>query len=658
MKNLSPYLGAAYYPEDWPFEEIDRDISMMKKAGINVVRIGEFAWSRMEPEEGVYDFKWLHNVVDKLSAADIAVIMCTPTCTPPVWLTEKHPEVLVVHDDGTREQHGARRHACPNNPVYRQYCIKIVTRLAEEFGRDKNVIGWQIDNEMYPAQKRGCCCPVCHKKFIDAMRRQFKTIDDLNRIWGTDLWSQTYKSFEQLPIPRSDTWHHPSLLTAWMNFQSDSYVEFTKTQSDILQKLTNQPVGTDMMPVNGVNYYKMSQVLNVMQFNHYNDMENLWQAAFWMDFIRPLKQSPFWNTETQTCWNGSTSANGYKKKGFCVVNSWLPIALGGEANLYWLWRAHWSGQELMHGSVISSSGRPLHIFDEVKEVSEGFKKAGEFLNNTRPVKSGFAIHFSGYAWWLFEFQPMVNGFKYADKIINKVYKPLIESQIRPDIIDPASSLDGYRVLLSPFLPTLEEGGLIERIKKWVYNGGIWIVGPMSDIRTIDATKYAKAPFGYLENLCNIYCKYQIPGDPEDFTIQWEDGHKSDGSVWYDGFETRGAKSIADYTEGPLSGLSAIAKCDIGKGQVIILGTLPVREDLKSLALNASKKADIIPVAASENVLAVPRSGQAGSGMVILELENRTGKLSLKSAMRDLITGKLYNGDIDIPPYSVMVLKDV
>ncbi|SHF67801.1 beta-galactosidase [Caldanaerobius fijiensis DSM 17918] len=657
MKVLPPYLGAAYYPEDWPLDKIDEDIALMKEAGINVVRVGEFAWSRMEPEEGVYDFQWLHTVVNKLAEAGIAVIMCTPTCTPPIWLVEKYPEVLVVHDDGTRAQHGARRHACPNNRVYRQYCEKIVTKLAEEFGNDENVIGWQIDNEMYPPRGRGCCCPTCHEKFKDTMRQQFGTIENLNRTWGTDLWSQTYQSFEQLPIPRSDTWHHPSLLTAWMNFQSDSYIEFTKVQVDILHRLAKQPVGTDMMPVNGLNYYKISQVLDVVQFNHYNSMENLWQAAFWMDFIRPLKQVPFWNTETQTCWNGSTTANGYKEKGFCRVNSWLPIALGGEANLYWLWRAHWSGQELMHGSVISSSGRPLHIFDEVKEVSEGFRKAGEFLNNTRPVKSGLAVHFSGYAWWLFEFQPMVNGFRYADKMMNAVYRPLMEAQLRPDIIDPAASLEDYKVILSPFLPTLEESGLSERIKNWVYNGGTWIVGPLSDIRTIHATKYVDAPFGYLEDWGKVYCKYQIPGDPRDFIVQWKDDHTSRGSIWYDGFETRGAEPIAVYTEGPLSGLAAVTRCEMGKGQIIILGTMPTKEDFQRLLLNVAKEAGILPVVASSNVLAVPRSGKAGSGMVVLEIENRPGKLTLEREMIDIITGNVYKGDMDIPPYSAMVLVE-
>ena len=183
-----PYLGAAYYPEDWPLEQIDQDIALMKELGMNVMRIGEFAWSRMEPEEGKYDWNWLHKVIKKLEQAEIAVILGTPTCTPPIWLVEKYPEVLVMDPDGRRHQHGARRHACPNSPVYREYVKKIVTALAQEFGKAPNLIGWQIDNELYPPPG-GCCCPVCLKGFQEWLRKRFDNeIEKLNQAWGTYLW--------------------------------------------------------------------------------------------------------------------------------------------------------------------------------------------------------------------------------------------------------------------------------------------------------------------------------------------------------------------------------------------------------------------------------------------------------------------------------------
>lgn len=455
-----PYLGAAYYPEDWPLAQIDEDIALMQQAECNVMRVGEFAWSRMEPEEGHYDFDWLHLVVEKLGQAGIGVIMCTPTCTPPQWLADRYPEILFERQ-GKRMKHGGRRHACPTSPVYREHCARIVSKMAEEFGQDERIIGWQIDNEVSSPSPEGraCTCPACTQKFQENMSEKFGTIDALNAAWGTDLWSQTYTSFSTLPVSDIDIWHHLSLLTAWEEFISDAYVDFCGAQADILHQLTKHAIGTDMMPYLGVDYGDMHRKLDLVQFNHYNGMENLWEVGFWYDMIRPLKTAPFWNTETATCWNGAGAANGYKEPGFCVVNSWLPIAFGGEANLYWLWRQHWSGQELMHGAVVSSQGRPLHIIGEVQEIARGFAASAEFLNGTRPVSNGLGLHFSHKAHWIFAYQQMVSGLNYLGKMTYEIYHPLAQAQLRPDVLQPHVDLSPYKVIFSPLLPTLEEEDL-------------------------------------------------------------------------------------------------------------------------------------------------------------------------------------------------------
>lgn len=652
-----PYLGAAYYPEDWPLEQIDADIALMQQAGMNVMRIGEFAWSRMEPEEGKYDFDWLHLVVDKLGKAGLATIMGTPTCTPPVWLSSRYPEILVVGDNGVPWQHGGRRHACPNSPVYREHCERIVTRLAQEFGRDRNVIGWQLDNEVYP-QGRGCFCPVCRRLFADLLRARFGTVERLNAAWCLNLFSQNYQSFAQVPPPRNGTWHHPSLLLEWMNFQGDSYVEFCRAQAEVLHRLATQPVGTDMMPVQGVNYHRMHRHLDLVQFNHYNTMDNLWTTCFWMDGCRPLKSRPFWNTETATCWNGSTAANGYREPGFCRANSWLPFALGGEANLFWLWRAHWAGHELMHGSVVSSAGRPLHVMSEVQDIAAGLTGARSFLNGTRPTPSRLALHFSTHAWWTFEHQAMVNGFKYAEALLQRVYRPAIQAHFRPDVIDPAADLSPYRLLLTPFLPWLGDGGLKDRLAQWIEAGGTWLVGPLSDTRNEEAAKYRHAPYGCLEEWAGVYGKYEIPGDPRDFGIQWRDGRLSQGSVWYDAFELRGAEALATYTEGPMKGLAAVVQKRMGRGRIVLSGTMPRPEDLQRLILDLGKETGVEPVAdASSSLLVVPREGLAGRGAVVVEMENRPARLTLARPAVDLLTGARLEGVLDLAPYSVLVLQE-
>ncbi|MBN8218595.1 MAG: beta-galactosidase [Spirochaetes bacterium] len=663
MKIRKPMFGAAYYPEVWPEAEIEREIPYMKEAGMNVMRIAEFAWSRLEPREGVFDFDWLHRVVERLGREGIATLLCTPTCTPPAWLTAAHPEVLIMNDLGVRGQHGARRHACPNHPVYRDYCRKIVTRLGEAFGGDERVIGWQIDNELYmpggwgPAN-RGCCCPVCHGAFIDAMRKKFATVEAMNAAWCLDLWSQAYSDFAQLPVPRADIGHHPSLLTAWMRFQSDSYAAFAAAQAEILHRLSKAPVGTDMMPTLGLSYRDTNRTLDVVQFNHYHGMAQTWVTVFWMDYLRTLKEAPFWNTETSTCWNGGTSANGYREPGYCRVNSWLPAALGGEATLYWLWRSHWSGQEDMHGSVLTSAARPLHTFGEVKEVGRGFEACAEVLSATRPVKSGLALHFSDEAWWQFQFQPMVNGFRYNDKLPHLAYRPLLGAQLRPDVIDPSCPLEEYRVVFSPFLPCLEEQGLQGRLARWIEAGGLWVAGPLTDVRNLEASKYAHAPYGVLEDWAGVRGLYQIPGDPRDFALRWKDGRPGKGSVWYDSFEPQSDTEIlAFYTEGPMAGRAAITRRAKGKGAVIALGTMPQPDDLATLMAALCKEKGILPAfPAAPNILAVPRAGQGKRALCVIELENKPGWIRLPHPMKNLLDGKLVKGKVAIAPYTVMFLE--
>lgn len=666
MKNeasYTPYLGAAYYPEDWPEEQQKTDLASMKRCGMNVVRLAEFAWSSLEPEEGRYTFGWLHEIINRLAEQGIAVVLGTPTCTPPLWITGEHPDIFTVMSGGWRMQHGARRHACPNNETYRRSCAEIVTKMAQEFGHDKNVIGWQIDNEMIPSQPRGCFCPTCRKKFRERLQKKYGTIEELNRAWCLKLWSMEYRSFDDVPAPRADMWHHPSLIQEWMEFQSDSYIEYSNLQADLLHRYAEQPVGTDMMPTFGINYYRMNQKLDMVQFNHYNNQGNLWQAAFWMDYIRPLKKRPFWNMETSTCWSGNTAVRfGYQPSGFCTVNSLLPYALGAQANLYWLWRAHWAGQEMMHGAVVDACGRPLHTFGEVKRVAALCEKARGFLAGTRPERSGLALHVSCSNGLMADAQPVLEGFSYKDALLSSFYRPMLRSQLRPDLLEPSLLLDGYRVVVTPFLYNLDEGGLRGRLEQWVRDGGTWVVGPMSDIRTPVGTKYTESPFGSLERFAGVRRKYGIPCGTEGvFPAQWSDGSPMAGSGWFDGFETPDSHRLASYTNAAneLGGLAAVTCRSVGKGHVIVLGTIPSESDLRKLLLTVCAEADIRPAFhAAPNVLAVPRGGEAGSGAFVLELENAPGKIRLPAPMENLETGEILSGELEVPPYGAMLLRSV
>ena len=650
-----PYLGVAYYPEDWPESEIPRDIARMKQIGIDTVRIGEFAWHRMEPSPGVYDFSFFHKVVDQCREAGIAVVMGTPTATPPRWLGKLYPDIFYERESGRRASHGGRRHACSNNPHYNEYCMRIVEAMAREFADEEAIIGWQIDNEIYTGDN-GCFCPDCVAAFHERLRRQYGTIDALNEAWNLNLFSQWYDDFADIPAPR-DAWHNPHLIMAWRIFQNDSHIAFVRRQADILHKYVRVPVGTDTMPFNAMDYRRMTEGLDIVQFNHYNTPDNLHSCAFWFDYLRTLKARPFWNTETATCWNGSNAiSQSVKPEGFCRANSWLPIALGGEANMYWLWRTHWAGHELTHGAVIDTSGRDMHTVGEVSEVARGFAAARKFITATR-VKGDLAIHFTSLNWNMNATQPVVEGLDYMSRVQDRWYRPLIEQGLRPDVIDAAAPLDGYKLIFSPLMMTLEEADLPARMIEWVKAGGTWVVGPLSDVRNSDGARYRDRFWGILESLTGVTWRYGVPDREKRITAAWNDGTPFEGDDWYEMADAPDGDALVRVTGGHSAfiGKSILTSTAVGQGRVVLLGSIPSPEDARRLTRLCLDLIGKSPVPAEGKLIVSPREGDGISGLILVEYGGEPARYTLDKPMRDLISGRVLCGEVSVDPYGVLAL---
>lgn len=645
------YIGAAYYPELWDEAEVEKDIERCHAYGINCLRIGEFAWGKMEPQEGVFELDWLERVVDRLYQAGIYSLLCTPSATPPRWMLNRYPELRAVErNGGVREAVSSRCHPCKSSPLMRQKNREIVTALAQRFGKHPGVIGWQIDNELYP-QHDGCHCPLCAKNFQAYLKEKYETVEQLNRSWGMSRWSLDYSGFDEIEPPERPQWKHPSLWNEWRRFQCELIYTYVDEQAEVLHQYSSAPVGTDLMPNNIVGVYRICKNLDVVQFNHYDRAENLYKTAALYDFRRPVKEHPFWVTETQVGWNGSaSSSNGYRPVGNCYANTWLPIALGAEMNLYWLFRAHPNGHELAHGAVFSSCGRPYRVSEEVRRAAEDINTCRDFLENSR-ISAEIAIHYSSIAEHMFRAVPMLKDL--SNQAID--YRQVIEEQFHDafahynvDMIDTPHALDGYRVLFSPFLSHIDKETR-ERIEQWVNAGGTWIVGPMSDIMTDYAAKATNAPFFFLEELAGVYTRYQKPIANEVFTASWSDGTPLSISGCYDAFEPTDSQSLATYDAGEFGGFSVVTERSVGKGKVILLGSIPSHADLRRLA-------GFDPIApASENVRVVRRSG-ARNGLIALELAGQSGAVTLDGVYTDLISGEKKAGEVTLKPYEVLVLE--
>lgn len=640
------YIGAAYYPELWEREEIERDISRCREYGINLLRVGEFAWEKLETREGKFDFDWLEDVINRLWQAGISVLLCTPTSTPPRWMFAKYPEITRMGADGEREVVSSRNHVCRTSPLMREKNRTIVEALAERFGHHPGVIGWQIDNELFPYQS-GCFCPQCRAAFRDFLRERFGTIDALNRHWGMTRWSLSYASFEEIEPPRPSEWRHPSLRTTWRTFQCRQIENFAREQADILHRLASGSVGTDMMPNNVLSYYRMNAPMDVVQFNHYDPAAALPDLPFSYSFLRPIKSAPFWVTETQVGWNGSEFAeNGARPVGNCYANTMLPFLMGAEANLFWLFRTHPNGHELAHGALFSPCGRPYRVSEEVRRAAQDLKRCEAFLSQSR-IRSEIAIHYSTVAANNFDSAPLLKGFSYRNTLRDNFRRALGHRNV--DLIDTPHSPDGYRVIFSPFLTTLDRD-LLDRMTAWVTAGGTWIAGPMVDIFTADTVRPTVAPMFSLESLCGARIRYQSPLDDPTVTAAWADGSPCGVSLTYDALESVDCEVLATYASGEFAGMAAITRRQIGAGQLILLGSLPDAEGVRRLCGLPSI------LAASENLCVTAREG-AICGITVAELENRTGEVTLPRPYRDLLTNRILNGTVTVAPYEVLVLAE-
>lgn len=643
---MSIYIGAAYYPEMWDESEVENDIGRCKALGVNTMRVGEFAWGKMEPKEGEFHFGWLLETVDKLYKNGIYTVMCTPTCTPPRWMLDKYEEMRQVTSDSVRADVSSRCHVCKTSAVAREKNRIIVTRMAEAFSGHKGIIGWQIDNEIFPYSD-GCFCNNCKAAFRRYLRDIYGSIENLNKKWGMARWSLEYASFESVQPPYPNQWRHPSLRKAWWDFQCGQIKTYVEEQAEILHNYGFTNVGTDMMQNNYLSYYDVNEKLDTVQFNHYNTAEELPFTAFSYDFLRCVKDKPFWVTETQANWNGSEYADcGYRPTGNCYANTWLPIAKGAEMNLYWLFRTHPNGHELAHGALYSAAGRSCRVTEEVKKNVDNLAKCEDFLANSK-ISSKIALHYSSRAANCFSSAPVIKGFNYRETLVKKYYSAF--RHYNTDVIDTPHALDGYEVLVSPFLATID-GGLKARAIKWVENGGVWIVGPMSDVMDEHVSRYTDAPYSFLEELAGVYTKYQKPIDNNVFKAKWTDGAECGISMCFDAYEAEeGTRSLAKYDGDEFGGLSVITERAVGKGKIILVGSVITHGDLLRLV---GKK----PIAKADgNIILTERSGEQ-SGIIAVETENTKGYIYLDAEYTDVITGRKLSGKIEVQPYEVLVLR--
>ena len=474
-------LGAAWYPEQWPEARWDADLSLMEAAHIHFVRVAEFAWSTMEPSEGKYQLEWLDRAIRLAEKHHIAVVLGTPTAAPPAWLTTRYPETLRTKEDGRKDEHGNRQQFDWSDPKYREFCHIIATKMAERFGHDPNVIGWQIDNE-YANESYG---PEDRARFQQWLRAKYKTLDNLNSRWTTAYWSETYQDWSQIPIAVNSG--NPGLLLNWREFVTNEWRSYQKNQLDAIRAHADprQRITTNMMGwFNAYDHYTVSQDLDFASWDDYVGSGHLDPArnGATHDLTRGFLRKNFWVMETQPGMVNWSGDNNMLDKGEIRAMAWNAIGHGSEAVEYWQWRSDLNGQEEYHGALLGADGTPVPVYYEVQQVGSDFERAGPVLAGTT-VDSQVAILQDYPSRWAINWQRHNKAFDPIESLLT-YYRPLHALTGSIDIVSDFSPLSRYKLVVAPALNLLTPQAA-KNLEAYVRGGGHLVLGQRSAMKDED-----------------------------------------------------------------------------------------------------------------------------------------------------------------------------
>ena len=662
------YFGVDYYPEHWPEERWPEDTRLMAEAGFNVVRLAEFAWSRMEPSEGQYDFEWLDRAIALLASHDIQVVIGTPTASPPPWLMTKHPDLFRVREDGRRWTYGNRREYCPNNPTYHDYTRRIVTQMAERYAGHPAVIGWQIDNEFGDR----CYCPVCAEAFQGWLQRRYGSLDELNEKWGTVFWSHVYTAWGQVPLPLATGGSpNPGLALDFARFSSDSYVAYQQIQVDILREMCPEHFITHNFMgfrYDRINYFDLGESVDFVAWDNYP--RGFWdmrasvdpsQAALACDTMRGLKRQNIWVMEQQAGPSGWETVSVSPRPGELRLWAYQSIAHGADALVFFRWRtARFGTEEYWHG-LLDHHGRAGRRYEEIKRMGNEIRQAGEQIHGSA-VKPSVAMILSYDSRFAFQIQPNNPWFSYPAHF-HHIYRALHEHHVPIDVVAPTADLSAYKLVVAPALYVVSDAAA-ENLTEFVEKGGVLLVTPRTGVKD-EANAVVDAPLpGLLAELCGV--------EVEEYDSLPADGHnllefavpvpESAGPVyattWCDVLKPQGATVVARYTQDYYAGKPTITLHQSGQGQVIYVGTTGDMDLYATLASWLLRLAGVQPVLDAPQEVEATERWQGNDRLLFLL--NHTGQaqeLELDRHYVDLLSGSSVAGKVAIKPREVLVLRE-
>ena len=652
-------LGTAWYPEQWPESRWEADLRLMEAANIKVVRITEFAWSRMEPSEGHYDFEWLDRAIAAAAKHHIASVLGTPTATPPAWLTLKHPEILRIEPDGQRVTHGNRAHASAASAIYRDYCRKIAEMMAIRYGHNPDVIGWQIDNEYgyalmsYDDETRS--------QFRQWLKAKYGTLDKLNDLWTTAYWSQTYDDWSEIPIPVGQ--HNPGLMLDWKHFITTTWTDYQQNQITVLRKNAEPRqfiTGNFMGFFDGFDHYTITEPLTFAAWDDYvgtGHLDTVYNGLS-HDLTRGFKRQNFWVMETQPGMVNWSHLNNYLNKGEVRAMAWQAIAHGADEVGYWQWRSALNGQEQYHGTLVGADGTPVPLYEEVSQLGHEFSATQEALRGTSPV-SDVALLYSYDSHWSINWQKHTE--KYDDiGLLKSYYGALRKLSQSVDVVSASAPLENYKLVVAPSLNVLPKD-VAEHLLGYVHNGGHLVLGPRSGMKDEFNGLLPQRQPGYLMDAVGGRVE-QFYALEKDVTVSgtWGSGQ---ASIWAEQLKTLSPETqvLLSYgkSNGWLDNQPAAVTRTYGKGRITYIAAVLDEKLMGAAAEWMMHDRGVQPIfgPVPDGVEVSRRRGMGKDVFILVNGSQEAQEVKLPRPMKLLLAGGQEKRSVALGPYGVEVLLE-
>ena len=626
------WYGGDYNPDQWPEEVWDDDVRLMKKAGVNLVSVGIFSWAKIETSEGVYDFDWLDRIIDKLGEAGVAVDLASATASPPMWLTQAHPEVLWKDYRGDVCQPGARQHWRPTSPVFREYALKLCRAMAEHYKGNPYVVAWHVSNE-YGCHNRFDYSEDAEHAFQQWCEERYGTIDAVNDAWGTAFWAQRMNDFSEIVPPRfigDGNFMNPGKLLDFKRFSSDALKAFYIAERDALAEITpDLPLTTNfMVSASGsvLDYDDWGDEVDFVSNDHYfiPGEAHLDELAFSASLVDGIaRKDPWFLMEHSTSAVNWREINYRKEPGQLVRDSLAHVAMDADAVCYFQWRQSKAGAEKFHSAMVPHAGEDSAVFRDVCELGADLNKlSDEGILGSRLAKSRVAVVFDYESEWATEHTATpTQHVHHVDEPL-AWFRALADQGVTADVVPVRGAWDGYEMVVLPSVYLLSEE-TTRRVRDYVVGGGRLVVTYYTGISDEKDHVWFGGYPGSIRDVVGVRVEEFMPMG-NDFTGVPDHLDLSNGAVAHDIADVIGsvdgtATVLATFKDDPwtgMDGVPAIVANTFGEGRSVYVGARLGRE---GLALSLPEILESLGMAEAGGndgrVLHVEREGADGSRFV-------------------------------------------